>query len=254
MINSTKIIFQLICLPFKNNYLWRKTSRKRLRILECNVYYVTQGVLLFIFSCCSLYIWLTYDWPFMKKGGIAWTGITCFQMRSIKKKWKDGRYSMEVLNQKYSTWYMKIIWKLQHEFPDARINCFRWWHFSSWFICFCAFKSLYCKKQRMYCFLPFGFINVYIFFINPSGSYSRFTGADLEYLNSLRYCRSSWSDLRYFNFKPSLKLWWCLARDFDESQILVISGGFQGFSRFLSLEISKLRSFVCIPFSPLCTI
>ena len=77
----------------------------------------------------------------------------------------------------------------------------------------------------------FGFINVIIFVVNPSGSYSTFFGADFEYPNSLRYNRSSRSELRYFNFKPSLKLWWCRAQDFDGSQILVTSEGCQGFSR-----------------------
>ena len=47
------------------------------------------------------------------------------------------------------------------------------------------------KKQHMYFFLPFGFINVIIFVINPSGSYSTFVEADLEYPNSLRYDKSS---------------------------------------------------------------
>ena len=31
---------------------------------------------------------------------------------------------MEVDNGKYNTQYMKGIWILQHEFADARINCF----------------------------------------------------------------------------------------------------------------------------------
>ena len=38
-----------------------------------------------------------------------------------------------------------------------------------------------CKKQHLNCFLPYGFINVIIFVINLSGSYSTFVGADLEY-------------------------------------------------------------------------
>ena len=32
----------------------------------------------------------------------------------------------------------------------------------------------------MYCLLPFGFINAFIFVDNPPGSYSAFLGADLE--------------------------------------------------------------------------
>ena len=140
----------------------------------------------------------------------------------------------------------------------------------------------------MYCFLHLGFTNVIIFVNNPSRSYSTFIGADLEYPISLSYIRSSWSELRYFNFESNLKLW-CTAlkmkfsiKDFFSKcdqicrkpwiwfghkkflmenfilcammgswlrfwQILVTSGGFQGFSRrFLSFKISKFQGFVCV--------
>ena len=107
------------------------------------------------------------------------------------------------------------------------------------------YKIWYFKRQHMYCFLPFGFINVIIFVVNPFGSWLTFVGADLEYLNSRHHDRSSWSGLRYFNFEPSLNLWWRRAWNFDGSQIPVTSEGFQGFSRFLVFEISKLRAFVC---------
>ena len=46
-----------------------------------------------------------------------------FQMRSIKKKVKHGKYSVEVPNGKYNAQYMKSIWKLQYEFADIRTNC-----------------------------------------------------------------------------------------------------------------------------------
>ena len=49
---------------------------------------------------------------------------TCFEVQSIKKKGKQGKYSVEVNNGKYSTEYMKRIWKLQYECANARINCF----------------------------------------------------------------------------------------------------------------------------------
>ena len=150
---------------------------------------------------------------------------------------------MEVQNGNFSTYQMKRIWKLHAE---ARINCFTWYQYSSWFIGFCAFKIWYCKRQQMYCFLPFEFINVIIFVVNPFGSYLTFVGAHLEYPNLLRHDRSNWSELRYFNFKPNFKLWWRRAQDFNGSSILVASGGFRGFSRFLGFEISKLRALVCI--------
>ena len=40
------------------------------------------------------------------------------------KKGEHGKYSVEVRSGKYSTQYMKILWKLQYEFADARINWF----------------------------------------------------------------------------------------------------------------------------------
>ena len=49
---------------------------------------------------------------------------TYFQVRSIKKKEKHEKYSVEVQNEKYITQYMKRIWTLHYEFDDARINCF----------------------------------------------------------------------------------------------------------------------------------
>ena len=44
---------------------------------------------------------------------------TCFQVQSIKKKEKHGKYSAEAHKGKYSTQYMKSIWKLQYDFADA---------------------------------------------------------------------------------------------------------------------------------------
>ena len=101
--------------------------------------------------------------------------------------------------------------------------------FSFW-VCWCQNKLFYLfnfssllrfhivknRKQYMYCFLPFGFTNAIIFVINPCGSYSAFVLLDLKYPNSLHYDRSSWSELRYFNFKPKFgtmmascsKFWW----------------------------------------------
>ena len=54
---------------------------------------------------------------------------------------------------------------------------------------FLRFYDMICKKQRIYCFFPFGFVNVIIFVINPSGFYSAFVGAYLEDPNFLRFDR-----------------------------------------------------------------
>ena len=50
--------------------------------------------------------------------------------------------------------------------------------YSSLFIRSCAFKIWYCRKQDMYCFFPFGLINVIISAFNPCDPYSRFVGAE----------------------------------------------------------------------------
>ena len=118
---------------------------------------------------------------------------------------------------------MKRIWKLH---DDARKNRFTRYQYAPWFIRFCAFKIWYCKEQHMYCFFPFDFANVIIFVDNLSGSYSKFVEADLEYPNVLHYNRSSWSELRYFDFEPSLKLWWY---SWNSSDLRRVSGFFKVF-------------------------
>ena len=138
---------------------------------------------------------------------------------------------------------MKIIWKLQYEFGDARINCFIWQQYSSWLICFCAFKIWYCKKQHMYCFLPFGFINVIIFVNNPSGSYSTFVGADLEYPISLSFDRCTWSELGYFDFEPSLKLWCHRAQDFHSPLSANITKWSNTLKQFVGMPTNCLSMF-----------
>ena len=50
---------------------------------------------------------------------------TCFQVQSIKKKEKHGKYSAEAHKGKYSTQYMKSIWKLQYDFADAEETALR---------------------------------------------------------------------------------------------------------------------------------
>ena len=81
--------------------------------------------------------------------------------------------------------------------------------------------------------------------LNPSGFYSTFVGANLEYPNLLRFDRGSWSELRYSNFESSLKLWWRSAGDFDGSQIL---GFFKEVFKFWNFKTSSL--FVLHHFHP----
>ena len=119
----------------------------------------------------------------------------------------------------------------------------------------------------MYCFLPFGFINVIIFVNNPSGSYSTFVGADLEYPISLSFDRCTWPELGYFDFEPSLRLWCHRAQDFHNplsdnitkwsntlkqfvcmpTNCLSVFDHFVGLAlKGLSFEISKVRASACV--------
>ena len=38
------------------------------------------------------------------------------------KKERNAQYSVKIHSKKFNAWYMKIIWKLQFEFADAKIN------------------------------------------------------------------------------------------------------------------------------------
>ena len=80
-----------------------KLQRKEYEFWKCNVYYVTKSGLLFIFSCCSLYVQLTHDRPFTKQGWIASMGNIWLPVQSRKKKEKHGKYSVEVHNEMHST-------------------------------------------------------------------------------------------------------------------------------------------------------
>ena len=71
---------------------------------------------------------------------------------------------------------MKRIWKLQYKFADARIMIPESTTPLDLYV-LALLRLDIVKKQHMYCFLPFVFIEVIIFAINPCGSYSRFVGA-----------------------------------------------------------------------------
>ena len=130
----------------------------------------------------------------------------------------------------YNIW----MWKLH---ADAKINCFTWYQCSSWFILFCSFKIWYYKGHHMYCFLSFGFVNIIIFVVNQFGSYSIFVEADSEYPNLLRYDRSSWSWLGYFNFElmSCSRFWWIR----NSSDLRRVSGFFNVF-KFWNFKTSSI--------------
>ena len=129
--------------------------------MKRNVYYVTEGELLFIFSCCSLFNWPMIDF-LGKKGWIAWMGRTYFQVGSIKKKgiheqWWSWQWKVLFIAYEITIW---VFWCLNKLFDVITVFVVIYTFFK--------FKIWYCKKQHMYCFLPFNFINVIIFVNNPS--------------------------------------------------------------------------------------
>ena len=50
----------------------------------------------------------------------------CFRVQSITEKRKHGNYRMKAYGEKYSekfsSWYMKAIWKIKHKFADVKID------------------------------------------------------------------------------------------------------------------------------------
>ena len=101
-----------------------------------------------------------------------------------------------------------------------------------------------CKKQHMYCFLPFGFKNVIIFGINPSGFYSTLVGAGLEYANLICFDRGSWSD-----FETVMALCWRFWWITSSSDLRRASGVFKEVFKFWNFKAS--RFLWASPFSPL---
>ena len=131
--------------------------------MKFNVYYVTQGILLFIFSRYSSYVWLTDGRSLIKTKESRLIIIVCFRMRSITKKAKHRNYSVKVHGGKYKAWYMTTIWKIRYKFAYARINWLTGWCYSPTFSRCCTFNILYRKSHhlfsvflfnRQYYFLP----------------------------------------------------------------------------------------------------
>lgn len=82
MFGKSRGIFRLICLI---SIFWS--------IFKINI---TLDILLFIFCRCSLYVYLTDSWLFMKTRMNHFTNSTCFPVQSIKKKGKHGKNFINV--------------------------------------------------------------------------------------------------------------------------------------------------------------
>ena len=78
----------------------------------------------------------------------------CFRVRSITKKAKHGNCRVKVNSDKYRTWYMKVIWKIQYKFADAKIDWLTWWC-SSRFTRYYTLNNSYCEKRHIFPALSF---------------------------------------------------------------------------------------------------
>ena len=157
--------------------------------MKLNGYYATQRNLFFIFSRCSLYIEVIDGQSFTKQRRIV--RLTAFPSRhttsfqrlyyvymtsatsyrrlldiektscvywvAFEREWKKDTWKSQVktYSGKCSAWYMKIIWKLQYQFPDAQINWLMGYHNSPAFIRYCTFDIFILKKHQIFSSLLF---------------------------------------------------------------------------------------------------
>ena len=129
-------------------------SLKKATILKFNVYYVTQGNYssfspVATFTPDWLTDWLTDGTSLIKTKLNRLISSVCFRVRLIPKKAKHGNYSVKVHSEKYSTWYMKTIWKIQYKFADAKINWLTGWYLAR-FTRYFTVNISYRKRQHVF--------------------------------------------------------------------------------------------------------
>ena len=96
--------FQFICLLFKTQLLIKENFKQKSKNFEMQCILCCTRCIALHFQLMQL-VFLTDPWStFAKQGWITWMDSTCFQVRSIKKKGKHGKYSVGVHNVKYSIW------------------------------------------------------------------------------------------------------------------------------------------------------
>ena len=111
-------------------------------------------------SSFSAAIACTFDWLIDRRSSVKTKlnhliNSVCFRVGSTTKKAKRGKYSVKVHSEKYSTCYMKTIWKISYKFVDAKINWLTGWHYSSTITCYCIFNISYRKIQHIFSALFF---------------------------------------------------------------------------------------------------
>ena len=116
--------------------------------------------LLKVYCSSSAAIACTFDWLIDRRSSVktklnCLINSLCFRVASITKKAKHGKYSVKVHSEKYSTCYMKTIWKISYKFVDAKINWLTGWYYSSTISCYSTFNISYRKRKHIFSFLFF---------------------------------------------------------------------------------------------------
>ena len=108
--------------------------------------------------------------------------------KSTTKKEKHGNYSvkihsemyiawhMKVHNEKQNTGYVKVIWKIQYKFADAKINYLTWWYLSR-FIRHSSLNISYGKRRHIFCLIV---LQTLISATSPRRVHARYVGENLR--------------------------------------------------------------------------
>ena len=131
--------------------------------------------MLFTFSRCSSFVWMTNGKSLIKTKLNSLINSACFRVRSITKKmWK---YTVKCTA--HDTWYgkihYKVIWKTEYKFADATIYWLTWWYLSR-LTRHCTLNISYRKRRHNFCLIV---LQILISAICPRGIPARYFGEKL---------------------------------------------------------------------------
>ena len=125
-INSTTSIFQLICVPFKNNCLSMliKENLKKSKNFEIQCILCYCRCIALHFQLLQL-VCLTDQWSTFYKTRMSCLSGQYILSSAINKKERET-WKVQCGSSKWKVYYIvyERIWTLHYEFADARIKCF----------------------------------------------------------------------------------------------------------------------------------
>ena len=159
--NPITRLCQKICLHLRSTCFKIHLKEKAI-ILKIIVYYVTQGILLFIFSGCSLYVWLIDGQPF--------TNTKKNLLINSNKKERD-------------------IWKLKSENAHWKVQCMVQENNmkNAISVCWCQNKLNFRDSTTYIRYSTFTTLHLMFAVINPHGLYLTFVGEGLR----VKFCFGS---------------------------------------------------------------